>query len=85
MIQCLSLLSQDTYEAEVEVHGAQLKALRRDGAQRIRVNTRVEDSCEECRPLHGREVSISQALRIPLLPVKTCKNRMCFCEYEEMD
>jgi hypothetical protein len=64
---------------------AELRAFLDQGVTLVRVAAADEDTCEACRRVAGRAMTIADALRLMPIPDASCAYKWCRCVWESAD
>jgi len=64
-----------------EAAKSELRSYQESGVKKVEILA-APDSCDKCKALESKQMSIEQALKSLPIPVKDCANGFCRCLYE---
>ncbi len=62
-------------------HIQDLKRYQSSGVVKMVEFLSAPDSCDKCKSLHGKRISIKDALRVKALPIEDCDRGYCRCVF----
>jgi len=71
---------KDAFPLLQEHQRSQLRSYQASGVvKKVEILTAGDSSCEKCKSLHGKILTISEAFRTMPIPVANCKNAYGYC------